>query len=156
MENESESLTVADLDALIIKYFDTIQGEKKKAEDALTAVNISIQGMESRLVSALKALNRRDYKHPRGTVRIDNQWRVNLPANDLDKSLLFDWLKKKGIYDRMATINSTSLNSLWRQEREAAIKEDPAAAVTFNLPGLGAPKLFEALRKTKGAGESDE
>lgn len=150
----AQEITVTDLDALIVRYFDTLQKDKVVAEAQLTAVNKEIMSIEGKLVAYLKALNRKNYQHPRGTVGISAKWRVGMPANDLDKAALFSWLKEQGIYDKLATVNSASLNSLWNQEREAAIKADPTAALTFNLPGLPAPKMFEALTKRRG-GEAD-
>lgn len=149
------TITVADLDALVIEYFDIIQKTKVEAEKVVTAININIASIERRLVAYLKVLERKEYKHPRGTVRISPKWSVNMPQTDADKKALFDWLRSKGIYDKYATVNSSSLNSLWNAEREAAIKEDPTAALTWNLPGLGTPKLFEALGKNKGKGEEE-
>lgn len=150
---QEREITVADLDALVVEYFDLQQNEKVEAEAALTAVNIHIAKIEAKLVMFLKALKRKNYTHPRGTVGIKPQWRVGMPQTDADKAALFGWLRERGVFDRYATVNAQSLNSLWNAEREAAIKEDPMAAVTFNLPGLPAPKLYEGLSKRKGKEE---
>lgn len=144
------TITVADLDALIVKYFDILQIDKIKAELALTTVNKEIGSIESKLVTYLKALDRREYKHPRGTVKVVNKWRVNGPQTDADKAALFAWLKERGIYDKYATVNVASINALFLAEWEAMKKADPEAALTFNMPGIGAPKLFEALGKKRG------
>lgn len=149
-------LTAADLDALVIKYFDLLQIDKIRAEAALSVVNKEIGGVEAKLTTHLKALGRRDYRHARGTVKIVNKWRVNGPATDEDKFMLFGWLKQRGIYDRCATVNVASLNALYMAEWEALKKTDPEAALTFSMPGVGAPKLFESIGKHKGKGESDE
>lgn len=148
-------VTVADLDALVIKYFDTLQIDKVKAEAALSVVNKEIMSIEGKLVSYLKALSRKEYKHPRGTVRVVNKWRVNGPQTDADKAQLFAWLKERGLYDKFATVNVASLNSLYMAEWEALKKTDPEAALTFSMPGIGERKLFESLGKNKGKGEEE-
>lgn len=152
----AQEITVADLDALIIRYFDTLQIFKVQAEAVLTTVNKEVGSIEAKLATYLKALNRRDYKHPRGTVKIVNKWRVNGPQTDADKAALFGWLKERGIYDKYATVNVTSLNSLYMAEWEALKKTDPEAALTFSMPGVGERKLFESIGKNKGKGEFDE
>ena len=149
-------ITVADLDALITQYFDTLQKDKVIAEEQLTAVNKNIAQIEGKLVTHLKALGRKEYKHARGTVGISNTWRVNGPQTDADKAALFAWMKEQGIYEKYAGVNVQALNALWKAEREAAIKADPDAAITFALPGVGPAKLFEKLTKRKGNEESDE
>lgn len=149
------SITVADLDALVIRYFNTLQIDKVKAEAALSTVNKEIMAIEAKLVAYLKVLCRKEYKHPRGTVKIVNKWRVNGPQTDADKAQLFAWLKERGIYDKYATVNVASLNALYLAEWEALKKTDPAAALTFSMPGIGDPKLFESLGKNKGKGEEE-
>lgn len=149
-------VTVADLDALIVHYSNLLEQDKVHAEAALTQVNKSIASVEAQLVLYLKALNRKEYKHPRRTVKVAQKWRVNGPQTDADKALLFDWMRTQGIYDRYATVNVASLNSLYMSEWEALKKSDPEAAITFSLPGVGPPKLFESLAKRKGTGNTDE
>lgn len=153
---DAREITVADLDALIILYFDTLQIDKVRAEAALSVVNKAILSIEAKLVTSLKALNRKEYKHSRGTVKISNKWRVNGPQTDADKAALFDWLKERGIYDKYATVNVASLNSLYMAEWEALKKTDPEAALCFSMPGIGERKLFETISKNKGKGDLDE
>lgn len=147
---ETAPLTVEDLDALVESYF-KVQAEKAEAEDDVRKINIVLAQMEAKLVEYLKAVGRKDYKHASGTVKLAPRWSVTMPATDLEKQTFFSWLKDKGIFDRYATVNSRSLQSLWNAERDAAIKEDPAAALDFNLPGLGKPSYFEGINKRKGA-----
>lgn len=145
----NRTVTVADLDALVIDYFDKLK-EKEEFEEIVTRCNIQIASIEAKLVNYLKALNRMDYKHPRGTIAYDIKWRVNGPQTDDDKRALFAWLKEQGIYDKYATVNVQSLNSLYFAEMGAAVREDPEAAITFSIPGIGERKMFEKLSKRKG------
>lgn len=150
-----EAVTVAALDALVVKYFDTLQIDKVRAEAALSVVNKEIQLIELKLVEHLNALGRKEYRHARGLVKTSVKWSVGNPVSDQDKGQLFAWLREKGIYDKYAVVNNASLNTLWRAEREAAIKEDPSAVLTFNLPGLPPPRSFEGISKRKGNGEEE-
>lgn len=142
-------VTAADLDKLVVEYFD-MQKEKEAREALVTETNKKIMGLEARLATYLTALGRKNYAHPRGTVGIKISERVNLPQTDADKMLFFEWLRSKGIFEKYATVNAQSLQSLYFAEMEAAIKADPTAALTFSLPGIGERKRFEGISKRKG------
>lgn len=148
-------VTVQQLDTLVIEYFKK-RKEKEEREARVKEINKEIVSIEGKLVTYLKALGRRDYKHAAGSVRISPKWSVSMPQTDADKAALFQWLREKGIYDKYATVNSAALQSLFNAEREAAIAADPEAALTFSIPGVGPAKLFEGIGKTKGKGEIDE
>lgn len=147
-----EDVTVVELDNMVAHYF-AMQRTKEDREAQVTAINKEIMALESKLVDMLKMLGRKDYRHPAGTVSIKQRWSVGLPQTDEDKAAFFAWLRERNIFEKYATVNSASLNSLWAAEREAAIRQDPTSVLTFNIVGLPAPRLFEGLSKRKGNSE---
>ncbi len=147
-------VTVQQMDELVTLYFNK-QKEKAEKELIVSAVNKEIASIENMLANYLKALNRTDYKHASGTVTAAKKWRVNMPETDADKANLFGWLRERGIFDKYATVNSNSLNSLYMAEWEKVKRESPLDALTFTIPGIGAPKLFESIQKRKGKGEPE-
>lgn len=140
------NVTVADLDALTDEIF------KKRVEidahaEVGKALNKDLVALKEKMVVFLKELNRDNYKTPHGTVSILQRWRVGLPQTLEDKKALFGWLQEKGIFDEYVSVNSQSLNSLYMGEWDEAKKR--GEGMTFKIPGVGDPKLFEDLGMRK-------
>lgn len=132
-------VTVRDLDELTEQL---AKKEKLKAELAalVTQVNKEIMILEQKCTLHLKELERTEYSSPYGKVTIKEMWSVNLPDTPTAKKLFFDWLRSREIFDKYATVNSRSLQSLFKVEWEEAKK---TGNMNFSLPGIEAPKLFE-------------
>jgi hypothetical protein len=153
---KGEDITVEDLDTLIAKIFET---EKivDEAKAVMGKMNISLESMKAQAAQYLHALKRKDYQTPYGTVSITQKYRVSMPQTDEDKAALFQWMRERGIYDKYATVHAQALNSLYMAEWEAAKRS--GEGMTFSLPGVGEPKLYETLgmRKPRSRkGDSDE
>lgn len=138
---------VSELDELLQKMAD-----KEKEIDALTEVltnhNKEFTQLKFRAVAFLQELDRDNYSAPAGKIEMKDQWRVNLPKTDQDKMLFFDFLKEQGIFEKMATVNSNSLNSLYRSYWEDA--KAKGEGMTFGLPGIGAP-IIDRIPKFKAS-----
>ena len=132
-------VTVKELDELTEAL---LKKEKMKAELAAltTQVNKEIMVLEQKCTLHLKELERTEYSSKFGKIKIEEKWSVNLPDTPIAKSLFFEWLREKGIFDKYATVNSRSLQSLFKAEWEQAKK---IGNLNFSLPGIEAPKLFE-------------
>ena len=140
------SVTVADLDK-IVESIQTKKLEVKALDAQATEINKEIARLEEQAGTYLKELGRDNYKAPGGTVFMKRVWRVGLPKTDEDKAALFDWLRGQGIFDRYATVNSASLNALYKAEWEAA--KERGEGLEFSMPGVGEPKLFETTEVRK-------
>ena len=136
------SVTVAELDGLVKQIFDK-RVEIEAADLVSTGLNKELLALKAKAVLYLKDLGRENFSSPHGTVSINQKWRVNLPSTDGDKAALFEWLRERGIFDKYATVNSNSLNSLYMAEWEAA--KQAGEGMTFAMPGIGEARLFEDL-----------
>jgi hypothetical protein len=136
------SVTVADLDNLVA----AIQAKRQEIEaqeKIVSALNIDLSKLKQTAVHYLKELGREKYQTPFGTISIQQKWRVNMPQTDEDKQALFAHLRERGLFEKYATVNSQSLNSLFMADWEAAQKR--GEGMDFHMPGIGEPKLFEDL-----------
>jgi len=130
------SVTVEELDVLVTSIFD----KKKEIEEYSIGgkkLNSDLFALKEKAVVYLKELDRRDYKAERGTISIKSRWRVNMPANDQLKAELFDHLRERGLFDKYATVNSMSLNSLYKEDWEEAKRK--GEGMEFSMPGLERP-----------------
>ena len=136
------SVTVAELDELV-KMIAAKEKEIDAQKEITTKLNKELTSLEGKCTQYLIELGRKDYTSPHGKVAITQKWRVNLPDGDSAKRLFFDHLRERGIFDKYATVNSNSLNALYMQDWAEA--KERGEGLEFTMPGLEAPKLFEAL-----------
>lgn len=142
---DAKQLTVSDLDNFV-KQIKEKRAQAEEIGETLKVVNKEIASLEAKAVSLLKELDREKYASPSGTISIIQKWRVNLPASDRDKMALFEHFRSRGIFEKYATVNSNSLNSLYLSDWEEAKKE--GKGMEFFMPGIEAPKLHESIRFT--------
>lgn len=72
---------------------------------------------------------------------------VTTPKTPEEKKALFDWLQKEGIFYEFASINSQSLNKLYRDKAEEAEK---MGVLDYRIPGIGEPTTYVDLRMRRG------
>lgn len=72
---------------------------------------------------------------------------VVTPKTVEDKQKLFDYLKEKGIFMEFASVNSQSLNALYKSLAEEALKE---GVLDFRMPGVPEPTSYTTLKLRKG------
>lgn len=138
------NITVEELEAhcqAIAEMRDEI--EKDKA--TLATKTEALEEMEYKAIGMLKELNKSSYKSNHGMIIRTEKWRVNLPKTPEDKAAFFDYLREKGLFDQMITVNANTLNSYWKQEFENVKENAPEEALTFAIPGISEPKLHETL-----------
>ncbi len=141
--SDASTVTVEGLNR-IIEELSIKEDEAEKQGEVLKNLNKEIARLEGQVVGHLKDLGQEEYLSPKGKVSIDQKWRVNMPADDLAKKELFQHLRDREIFDKYATVNSNSLNALFMRDWEAA--KERGEGLTFHMPGIDAPKLFEALK----------
>lgn len=135
-------VTVAELDALIEKLADCSKRCDAK-EDEMKALNKEYASLEGKIAAHMEELNRQKYDSPHGKFQVNEKWRVNMPQTDADKAAFFDHLRERGIFDKLATVNSNSLNALYMRDWEEA--KDRGEGMLFNMPGVPAPTRFVKL-----------
>lgn len=139
---EDDKITVDEFDGLVEKLANFRKTlDEKKLETKVIADEAD--ALERKLMAYLEENNRTSYKSPNGTVSIMHKWRVNLPATDEDKAALFEHLRERGLFERYATVNSNSLNSLFLQDWETA--KERGEGMEFKMPGVGEAKLNKVL-----------
>lgn len=72
---------------------------------------------------------------------------VTTPKTLEDKEKLFNWLKEKAIFMEIVSVNSQTLNSLYKNLSEDAAKE---GILDFQIPGVANPTTYTTLKLKKG------
>lgn len=148
MSEVSPEVSVAELDQLCQDIAD-MRVKIAEEEAKITPLNKRLAEMEIKAAAYLDALGRDNFQSKAGTIYMNESWRFNLPKTDEDKKAFFDYLRAQGLYDKYATVNSTSYNSYLNTEWEVAKQE--GRGMEFHIPGVPEPTLFRkaAFRKAK-------
>lgn len=150
-----EAVTVEQFDAHVQQMAD-VKTRLAIAARVKADLEIEFSKLSERASMYLKALGRKNYPAPFGTVYLAKMVNMKGPQTDADKAKLFDWMRERGIFDKYASVNVQSLKSLYMAELESATREDPAASLTFSIPGVERPTTYETVKVMKGKGASDD
>lgn len=71
-----------------------------------------------------------------------NSTSVKLPETMEQKQALFEYLRTLGLFDEIVSVNSRTLNKLYKDQAELAAKE---GNFDFKIPGVGEPTSFTTL-----------
>lgn len=146
MAQEAENkaaVTVKEIDELLEQYL-KLDEEKEALEAQVTEKNKAMMVISGRVTAYLKELGRDEFDSPLAKCEIDRKMSVNNPQTDEDKKALFAHLRERGIFEKYATVNNASLNALWKKDRAEA--EARGEGLTFVMPGVPAPKIFESTK----------
>jgi hypothetical protein len=93
----------------------------------------------NKLKSVLEHLGKDGYSSNYGTIEIRSKLSFQTPKTPEQKKAFFEWCQSKGIMWDYITVNSISLNSLCKQESEAALE----AGKDFEVPGIEPGKEYK-------------
>lgn len=71
---------------------------------------------------------------------------VKVPKDPEARDALFAFLKEKGIFDEVITVNSRTLNSLYNSLADEALT---TGNIDFRMPGVSEPTPFKTLQLKK-------
>lgn len=82
------------------------------------------------------------YRSKVGTISIGYRSSVKTPKLPADREAFFNYLKERGLFDNMITVNSQTLNAFYKKELEAATdRGDP----DYAIPGIGEVTIDQIL-----------
>lgn len=132
-----------------IRRLSEVRNELERIEATMKPLKEEKDGLQAKITLMLNEINETSFKTEYGTVSKVTEFTVKLPDGEA-KQEFFNYLKERGVFDVMATINYQTLNAYFKEQRELAIEEgDELAALNFSLPGIGEAKSFETIRFRK-------
>lgn len=145
-EDEMSEVTVSSLDKLCEEYAEMrlLLDEKKQEIKAKTE---ELEAIETKIIEALTQSGKNSWDSRAGKVVIQTRYTVAVPKTPEERKKFFDYLKEKGDFDNLITVNSQSLNAYNKQEMEHALENGD---VNFKIPGLGEPSMAQFLQLRKG------
>lgn len=136
------TMTVADLEA----FCASIADQREAVDTAKLAHSKEVEklkGMEKQLSLILKDMNRTSYPSTVGTFTLRRQSRYRVPGTPEDREAFYAYLKERGMFEALITVNYNTLNSFVRSEEAVAIEE--GRGLDFKVPGLSAPEVEETI-----------
>lgn len=138
------AITVDEIESLVKQLADKrLEVEELKRPYSLASEEL--EQIEQQVAASLIEMGKDSYNSEYGTVSRRTEWRYNLPTTPEDKAAFFQFLRERGVFEQMATVNSNTYNSFCKAEQEAAIERDPEAALNFRIPGVPEPKQRQVL-----------
>jgi len=118
-----------------------LEAKKKSSEE-----NAKMKSMEYALVDILEGMDRTSYKSPHGTFSFYYKESFGVPRDTENREMFFEFLREKGVFNTLITVDSRTLNK-WAKE-EAKVAEENGV-LDFEIPGLkkSEPVAVPSLRK---------
>ena len=95
--------------------------------------------MHAKVVFYMEKYNKEKHISESGTLSMQEKRSVKLPVGD-EKVKFFNYLKVKGIFEGMVSVNSKTFNSFYKAEEDAH-KDDPA----WSMPGVEMPITIKKI-----------
>ncbi len=136
-----------------IKRLDELDADLDVHAKATKILNEEKTALKAHITGMLKEMNEKTFKSEFGTVTKVTDFSVKMPQGE-DKEKFFNYLKERGAFESLVSVNYQTLNSYYKEQKELAVAAakangDAMAALNFSLPGIGEPKSFETIRFTK-------
>lgn len=125
-----------------------LRARKDDLEAQEKAVNARFEIVKDDILRVLALKSLKNARHISGFLfSPSHKHSVTTPKTPEQKAALFEFLKAKGIFLEIASVNSQTLNSLYNDLAEEAAK---GGNVDFTLPGVDKPKPYVTLKMTRG------
>lgn len=112
----------------------SIRTQIKELEQQTKPLQEALDNLEREIVAELEEKKLTSFDSISGKVIKTVRTSVKIPQGD-DKFQFFDYLREKGQFEALATVNSAQLNKWYKEELELAQKEKKMLVI----PGLGLP-----------------
>ena len=110
--------------------------DKKKVE------NEKLEKLEGELLEKLHALGKNKYDSQVGVFYISHKAAVKMPSDPSRKREFFQYLKERGHFEDLVTINYNTLNGFYKSEWDEAKR---VGNIDFCIPGVESPTITEMI-----------
>lgn len=142
---EQGDITVAEIERLCQRISDQ-RDVVSKARDAYKQTENELDLLERTLVQNLTDLGKKSYASSVGRFDVRSKAQVRVPKDE-SRHVFFEYLKEKGIFEDLITVNSQTLNAWYKEQLRVA--EEAGALMDFKIPGIEEPELTATLAFTR-------
>ncbi len=118
------------------------RAEVEAAADVKKELEKKVVALEQKMLEVLHETGRHNFPLADGTnVYIHRRLAFTIPKTPEQRIEFFNYLRDKGVFDNMITVNHNTLNSYCKAEYEAA----EGRGELVSIPGISAPTEFESI-----------
>ena len=135
-------ITVKQLDDLIDECF-RLQDEHKELKKETSLLHAKLTTLQEQAIAHLQDLGKTSFKSPRGNFSFSVRETFKMPKSPEDRTLFFNYLKDKGVFEGLVSVNAATLNTWAKTEIESSEELD------MQIPGLekSDPTFRPSMRK---------
>jgi len=134
-----------ELDKLVEEMF-AARTAYQEADKVKKALGEEMDRLEEKVIDALVSLDKTNWDTDSCKVVINHRTSVLVPKTPEDKTKFYSYLKDKGMFDDMITVNSNTLNAFYKEQLNQALE---AGDVNFRIPGIGEAAIVKNLQVRK-------
>ena len=134
-------LTISQLNDLCLQ-FKSLKDSKKELEDQVKEFEALIGVVQSKILAQLEANNMTQHRGEFGLIHVTKRAQVAQPETMQDKAQFFDYLRERGIFMDLVSVNSNTLKSWVNEQME---NQAQAGNFTFSIPGLKPPTSYKTI-----------
>lgn len=140
-----KTITVKELQEQIELSF-KLRKEYERAKKESDKAYAEFQNASMKAANMLANLELDKFHTPSGTFSYTYQESYRVPKSPEAREKFFNFLREKGVYDEMVSVNSQTLNSFAKTEEKNALDE---GIFDFQIPGIekSAPVIKPIMRK---------
>lgn len=131
-EKELGATTIKDLHLMIKQAFE-LKVKIDEIEALAEEQKTHLEKLKHKMSAVLGENNMTHFKSEYGAITRKAEYSVKIPKLEEQRNAFFEYLKKNGLFDQMITVNSRTLNSHVKEEREAALAK---GIIDFSIPGI--------------------
>lgn len=135
------STTIQEMEQ-IVQEIAELRSQEAQASLAKKGITEKLEAAELKMITILTEAGIPSFRGSSGLVSISHRTSVKTPKTLEDREKFFSYLKERGVYDSMISVNSQTLNSFYKSEIELAQQEGRDG---FEVPGLNEVTIQETL-----------
>lgn len=131
------NVTMGEFDTLGLELVEV--DEQIKAKEAeLKVLSEKKRTLADKIIFVLREHEKTAYQVGGKKLILSQRATVPTPKTEEDKRAFFKWLEDRGIFWTYASVNSQSLNALYKAERDEAVERQD---LDFKIPGIGEEQI---------------
>lgn len=126
------AITTEELNKLA-ESISVLRTEEKAAGDVKRAITEKLEAAEYQMITWLVESNLKNYRSEAGLVSLAYRTSVKTPKMPEEKAKFYEYLREKGLYEAMISVNSATLNAFYKEQFALATE---AGNSDFAIPGI--------------------
>ena len=118
---------------LLAELILTLRKEEDEANRIKKDITAKLEKAENEMLLALQGNDMTSYRSPSGLCSVSFRTSVRTPKTLEEKEAFYSFLKEKGYYDDLISVNSQKLNGFYKEQMELAKERGDE---DFEIPGI--------------------